>query len=126
MSVTFIIFIVSGGLIVALLATKAFQEKYEVLLFWPYARQYVERFLQKKYSEVTYYFSHVTQKHFYIVLHYLVVRGKKFFADMHKKLDERSHHLVSLIQGKQYIETDRKASPFLHDMSNFRDNFRSR
>ncbi|MBA3550612.1 hypothetical protein H0W32_00145 [Patescibacteria group bacterium] len=63
-------------------------------------------------------------KNFYIILHFLITKLKKVLIKIYKLLDRRSNRLISLIRGKQYIESKNKSSYFLHDIASFKDRFR--
>ncbi len=124
MSFALTTFLVSGGLIILMIVLKIFQEKSELLLFWPHARNKSESFLQYHYKSIKYLFTHITRRHIYIFLYYVLKSARNLFARLVNRLDKRSFHLVSLIKGKQKVEQEGKASHFLHDVSRFRDRFR--
>ena len=104
---------------------KAFQQKVGVLLFWPEMRHKGEVMLKEQRTKVRTVTRTFTKRNLYIILHFILTKIRNIFARVQRKLDEKSHHLVSQIRGRQHLEGDKvRPSNFLHDMKRFKDRFR--
>ncbi|MDQ3076776.1 MAG: hypothetical protein M3Q63_01845 [bacterium] len=124
MSVWLTTFVLSGSGIVLLLLLKVVQDKFNILLFWPESRHHVEVSLIKRKRMMGQYVGWLNIKNFYIILHFVITKLKKVLIRIYKLLDRRSNRLISLIRGKQYIESKNKSSYFLHDIASIKDRFR--
>jgi hypothetical protein len=125
MTVSLGIFIVSGTLILLMILVKGIQMRTDTLLFWPSLRHKSEVALKQKRSELQKVTSIFEMQNVYILLHRLITALRNLFIRIVRKLDEKSHHVLSHIKGKQRIDESRKsASAFLHDITQFKDRFR--
>ncbi len=126
MSLWLISFIASGSALVLLVLVKMIQNYFEIMLFWPEARQRIEKRVRRRTLKINKNIQEVSSKSVYIFLHFFISKTKGVLIVLHGWLDRKSHRLVSLIRGKQRIDARGKASYFLNDVASFRERFRKR
>lgn len=124
MTISLTLFIGAGIALVAIICFKAFQERMDVLLFWPDSRNVCEKFLQKKHESLRLFAMRFGRKNFYIVTHFILLRTRRVVVWIQAKLDKKLHRLIRLIRGRREIEMRGPASRFLHDITRFRDGTR--
>ncbi|MES2436682.1 MAG: hypothetical protein V4519_01610 [Patescibacteria group bacterium] len=124
MSFWLILFITSGSAIVLFIALKLVQLQFGLLFFWPGIRQELEVILNQRKVKAARWLDIFSAQQMYIILHSIVVGLKGIVVAVHVWLDRKSHRLTSLIRGRHKVETNTKASHFLHDIKSFRDRFR--
>lgn len=124
MSVSLIIFIVSGIGIIVFIGLKMLQERLGILLFWPDARSRLETRLQQRAARVRSFTQTFNKRTLYIVLHYILVKIRSLFSYLQQKIDKRLVHLVNLIKGKHPTEVKGNTSHFLHDINRFKNKFK--
>ena len=116
-----IVFIVSGALIVTMIALKAFQERSGLLLFWPRLRSRIEIRLQDKKRRTEKYLSTFGRKQVYVALHALLTELRRFVSYLQDKIDRRIHKLVDLIKGRRPTNTKGSSSSYLDDIHPYKD-----
>jgi hypothetical protein len=122
MTLWFTSFIVSGAGLIIFLLLKTVQDKYKILLFWPEARERIEKNLITRKERAERYLKQqgaLSLKKMHQGSSHMVTAAK---ASLNKRLDKIS--LVRQVKGTKDIEPKGKSSYFLNDIASWRNKFR--
>jgi hypothetical protein len=104
MTVWLTIFIISGSAIILFLAFKLIQQKFNILLFWPGARESVEKRLKSHQQKILNVFDTSEGKEGIYILWAITYVPRMVGWKIKQWLMRKSHGVVKVVQGKQGIE----------------------
>ncbi|MBX4198013.1 hypothetical protein KW782_01625 [Candidatus Parcubacteria bacterium] len=119
-----LVFISSGAIIILFIGLKILQEKTGTMLFWPGARERLEKLLVQKKNQGLDHLDQSSLPSIFDVIRGLLYIPRALVRVTMSWLERRFHRLVSIVRGKQKIENRGEASYFLNDIGPSRDKFR--